>query len=124
MAAASEKSQEELEAPVKGYQLEAVAQQVVDLAKQTTIGFKEVKDSLNTLVLKSEGQVTPQQMIDNVTAVRTTLETKIEEEVKKLHLEFDPLKENNKWLIRAIAVQAIIIVGQIVFILYVTKATS
>lgn len=48
----------------------------------------------------------------------------LDEEIKKIHLIYGPIKENNKWLIRAIAGQAIILVGQLAFIVYITGASQ
>jgi hypothetical protein len=116
----SKKSQEESEQPAKVYQLDAIESQVKSLTNQVTTGFTRVNTSIDTLLVKSESQVTPQQLNDNILAAKSAVENKIEEEVEKIHLEYRPIKENNKWLIRAIAAQAIILVGQLIFILYVT----
>lgn len=119
--AAERKSQEESEQPAKVYQLDALGEQVAGIASQMKEGFTQVNSSVNALLIKSESQVTPQQLNDNIAALKTTLENQITEEVKKIHLTYKPLKDNNKWLIRAIASQGIIIVGQILFIAYVSR---
>lgn len=117
-------TQEEKELPAKVYQLEAIEAQVQSIGKQMTEGFDRLNFSVNTLITKSENQVTPQQLESNISALRVVFEDKLEEQVEKLHLEYGPLKENNKWFIRAMASQAIIIVGQVIFILYITGAAK
>lgn len=121
---AAKKSQEESEQPAKVYQLDAIVDQVNGLAVQMEKGFIKVDTSINALLVKSESQVSPQQLENTVTAARSTLENQISEEVEKIHLAYSPLKENNKWLIRAIASQGIIILGQALYFLYVTRSTG
>lgn len=122
--AAERKTQEELEQPAKVYQLEALGSQFSALQTTTKDGFDRLTASVNTLLIKSESQVTPQQLQDNLQVLKGSLETQIEEEVKKIHLTYKPLKDNNKWLIRAIATQSIIIVGQLILVLIIGRAAS
>lgn len=115
----TKKTQEESEQPAKVYQLDAVDSKVENLTKEMRTSFDQVNKNLNTLIVKSESQVTPQQLSDNVLSVKAALENQVKEEVEKIHLEYRPIKDNNKWLIRFIAGQGIAIVGQIVYFLYV-----
>lgn len=115
------KSQEESEQPAKVYQLDALTDQVNNLAGQMEKGFTQINTSVNALLVKSETQVTPTQLADNITAVKTTLQTNIEEEVNKIHLEYRPLKKTINWLLLTVAGAAIAIFGQVVFILNITK---
>lgn len=117
---AAKKSQRESEQAAKVYQLDAIQSRVDAIEKQMTKGFDTVQESLKALLLKSNSQVTPQQLADNITALKSTLEEAIADTEEKIHLEYGPIKENNKWLIRAIATQGIIILGQVLFMLYVT----
>lgn len=119
----TKKTQEESEQPAKVYQLDAVQSKVDSIDKQVTEGFKVVNESLQALILKSNSQVTPQQLADNITAVTKTTDDKLKTLKETIDLEYSPIKENNKWLIRAIATQGVIIVGQVVFILYVTRSS-
>lgn len=120
----TKKSQEESEQPAKVYQLDALASQLETLSKTMSDGFDRVNTNVNTLLIKSESQVTPQQLSDNIKAVKKETADSLSEEVKKIHLIYGPIKENNKWLIRAIAGQAIILIGQLAFIVYITGASK
>ena len=117
---ASKKTQQELEQAVKGYQLDAVQSKVDAIEKQMTEGFQTVNDSLKALLLKSNSQVTPQQLADNITALKNTVEDQMREEINKIHLEYGPIKENNKWFLRAVIGQGIVILGLALFTLAVT----
>lgn len=124
-AMAAKKTQKESEQPAKVYQLDAVQAKVDSIDKQVTEGFKAVNDSLQALILKSNTQVTPQQLADNIAAIKKSLEDELESTVKdaveKIHLEYKPIKDNNRWLIRAISAQGIIIVAQIIVMFYITR---
>lgn len=117
----TKKSQEESEQPAKVYQLDALGEQVKVLQETMKTGFDRVNANVNTLLVKSESQVTPQQLSDNLKAVRKEASDSLTEEVKKIHLIYGPLKDNNKWFIRAIVTQAVVIVGQLVFLVYITR---
>jgi di/tripeptidase len=119
----TKKTQEESEQPAKVYQLDALGDRFATLENTMQEGFNRLNSSVNTLVIKSESQVTPQQLTDNITAVKSSLEKDIEEEVNKIHLEYGPLKDQNKWFIRLIGGQALIMIGQLVFIVYVTRGS-
>lgn len=111
---ASKKTQQELEQPVKGYELEAVRTQVENLEKVVTKGFEQANHSLNTLLIKSETQVTPQQLVDNITALKKSTEDYVQEEVKKIHLEYRPMKNNIRWLMLGLGGQLLVIIGQLI----------
>ena len=117
----TKKTQEESEQPAKVYQLDAVDTKVTELAAEMRTAFLQVNQSLTTLVDKSSTQVTPQQLADNIAVVKKAQEESDKALEKRIHLEFDPLKEQNKWLIRAIAGQAVIIVFQVIVVLYITR---
>lgn len=117
---AAKKTQQESEKAAKVYQLDAIQEQVSALKDQMSEGFNTVNSSVQALLVKSNSQVTPQQLADNITAVNKTTEEKIKEEVKKIHLTYGPIKDNNKWFIRAIIGQGIIILFMALFTLSIT----
>jgi hypothetical protein len=120
----AKKSQEESEQPAKVYQLDVINEQVNNLAVQMEKGFTKVDGSINALLLKSDSQVTVSQLTDNITALRSSIDTKITEEVEKIHLTYEPVKKYNQKLLYGLVTQGIIILGQVVYLLYVTRATG
>lgn len=118
---AAKKTQEESEQPAKVYQLDAIESQVKGLTEQVTTGFNRINKSVDLLVTKSESQVTPQQMADNIAALRSTFDNQIKEEIEKLHLEYRPIKNRNNWLLGTVVASAIAIFGQVVFIINLTN---
>lgn len=119
----TKKTQEESEQPAKVYQLDALTDKFNNLSDQMKSGFGQINTSVNALLVKSESQVTPQQLTDNIAALKKNFEETLDNEVKKVHLEYKPLKDNNKWFIRFICTQAVIMVGQLVFIVWITKGS-
>lgn len=110
------KTQEQLEQPVKEYQLDAVQVEVKSLADQMKSGFISVNDNLKVLLAKSETQVTPQQLSDNIIALDTKTQSSIKEEVEKIHLEYRPAKESNRWIIRLLIGTILAVIGQFIVI--------
>ena len=113
---ASKKTQAELESYVKGYQLVSLQDRFDSFEKQMV----QINTSLQTLITQSSAQISPQQFAENLSAQRATLEDRVSEEVRAIHLEYRPLKDNLKWLLRAVVAQAIVIVGQIILYFYVS----
>lgn len=117
MSASVKKSQEESEQPAKVYQLDALNDKVDTLTKQTENEFNKIQESLKTLLLKSETQVTPQQLNDNILALDKKFQTALDDEVKKIHLEYRPVKKNigkTLWLVAGIVAT---VIGQLIMIL-------
>lgn len=117
----AKKSQEESEQPAKVYQLDAIESQVKDVAEQMKTGFHRVNTSIDTLLIKSESQVTPQQFAENLLAQKKILEDRLTEEIEKVHLEYRPLKKTINVLFAICVTAAVGIFGQVVFILNLTK---
>lgn len=83
------KSQSEAEELVKNYQLDAVESQVQQIQKQMTEGFAQANEGIKTLLLKSEAQVTPQQLTDNLTALRSDFTRQMAEFEEKQNLRME-----------------------------------
>lgn len=118
---AARKTQKELEQPAKNYQIEAVENNLKNLTNEMRSNFTTVNQNIQTLITKSEGQVSPQTFQESLTALRTSIEQRIEEEVEKIHLRYAPMKDNLKWLLRTVVVTTIGILGQIMFTLYIVN---
>lgn len=88
---AAKKTQAEAEKLVKNYQLDAVEGQVQAIQKQMTEGFAQANDGIRTLIRKSESQVTPQQLADNITALKSSFESQIKESEEKQNVKIDSL---------------------------------
>lgn len=93
---AAKKTQEEAELLVKNYQLDAVESQVQALQEQMKEGFKQANEGIRTLIQKSDGQVTPQQLTDNVSALKSGFDQQIKESEEKQTLRINRLEENVK----------------------------
>lgn len=120
----AKKSQEESEQPAKVYQLDALADQLITLSNTTKDGFDRINTSVNTLLVKSDSQVTASQLADNIAAVKSTIDGRIDEEVKVIHLTYSPVKRYNQRLMWAIAGSVIVMVGNIIYLFYITRATG
>lgn len=101
------KSQEELEQPIKGYQLEAVAKEVLDLKKSTGKRFDDVDRKLDTLI--SKNAATCEYVDKKIDEVKT-------EVYETIDLKYGPRMNNLKWFYRAVVVGVIGIVTQIIII--------
>lgn len=99
----AKKTQEELEQTVKGYQLEAV---------ETKVDAMNLK--LDTILTQTNGLVTPAQLED----AKIALKDYVKEEIKKIHLTYNPLKTKintlNGVLTTAVVLQLVYIVFNIV----------
>jgi len=121
---AARKTQEELEQPAKNYQIEALETQFKSFSTEVRTNFVTVNQNIQTLINQSQSQISPQTFQENLSALKTSLETKVDEEIEKVQLKYDPIRDNNKWLLRAVGGQAIVLVAQVIFILYVTRSAS
>lgn len=98
------RTQSESEQPAKVYQLDAVESKVdVALSK------------LNTIITQTSGLVTESQL----SAVKKEVEDHTDEEIKKVHLVYGPMKRNISWFVKAIIGQGIVITGGIVYLLII-----
>jgi hypothetical protein len=97
------KTQQESEQPAKVYQLDALEAKV-----DVVIGkLDEIRDNTSGMVTQSQ-----------LEATKLSLENKIDEEVKKIHLEYRPMKKNITWFTRSIVVQGVAILGQAVMMAF------
>jgi hypothetical protein len=119
----SKKTQEEYEQPAKVYQLEALSDKVENFTMQANLEFSDIKESLKALLLKSETQVTPQQMNDNIFALDKKFHSSLDEEIKKVHLEYRPVKKNISKAIWLISGTILAVIGQLI-ILVITLQTK
>lgn len=110
---ASKKSQDELEATAKVYQLAALETKIEALSEQV----QRMNTSMDTLVRTSQTQITPEQLGSSLAGQKTLIDAQIREEIEKIHLEYRPLKKNVQWVLRAIGLQVLATLGTI-FILY------
>lgn len=96
----SRKSQSEAEELVKNYQLDAVESQVMAIQRDMTKGFAEANEGIKALLLKSESQVTPQQLTDNLTALRSDFTRQMKESERsqdtKMYALAKDVTRNNK----------------------------
>lgn len=79
---AAKKSQAEAEELVKNYQLDAVENQVQQIQKQMTEGFAQANEGIKTLIENTKSQVSPQQLTDNLTALRSDFTRQMKESEK------------------------------------------
>lgn len=119
----AKKSQEESEQPAKVYQLDAIQSEVGGLKTQMTEGFKAINENIQALLLKSNTQVTPQQLADNISALGKTFDDKLKESEAKIHLTYGPTKKNIGWIGKGIAGQAIVICGGIILFFLLKGST-
>lgn len=117
------KTQEESEQPAKVYQLDALGDKVDNFTARANMEFSDIKESLKTLLSKAETQVTPQQLNDNILALDKKFQASLSEEVKKIHLEYSPVKRNISKAIWLIAGTILAVIGQLI-ILIVTLQTK
>lgn len=103
------RSQDESEQPAKVYQLDAVEGKV----DQAIV-------KLNTILDQTSGLVTVTQL----SATEKVLKEQIEEEVEKIHLEYGPMKRNITWFIRALVLEGVAIIGQLVLLFMAFKSGS
>lgn len=111
--AAEKKSQEELEQPVKGYQLQRVEDRLDSFEKSMTSSIDRLAQTVAT-----NPTVSPATLESTVQALRKEFKTLLENEIAKVHSEYAPVKTFNKWLFRAVLAQIVIIVAQIVYLNY------
>ena len=116
--AGKNKDREQLEEPVKFYDLRFLEEKLENFTVEVRTGLKTANDSIRTLVTKSEGQVTPAQLSDALIAQQKTFDNQLKVEISKVHSEYAPVKTFNKWLFRAVLAQIIIIVAQIIYLNY------
>lgn len=121
---AAKKTQEELEQPAKVYQLDALQNRFDSFERQITQGFSTMNTSLQTLITQSQSQVTPQQLNENVSAAKLAMQQELKEEVRVINLEYGPLKRNVTKFLWAVIAEAIIIVGQVIYITYLSNINA
>lgn len=119
---AIKKTQEESEQPAKVYQLDALGDKVDNFTTQANEEFKDIKESLKTLLLKTDTQVTPQQMNDNIIALDKKWDSALTEEVKKIHLTYSPVKKNISKAIWLIAGTMVAVLGQLIILVITLQA--
>lgn len=110
----STKEQEELEQPVKGYQLKEVSDDLKDLKDFTKAGFDELKTTLTEILAQTRGLVTQKQLDDHCKEAEASVDKKIKELEKKISLKYDPMKNQLRWASRAIVMAMITIVAELV----------
>lgn len=93
------KSQDELEQPAKVYQLDAVESKV----DQAII-------KLDTLIAQTSSVVTHAQ-----------LAAELKEAKKEIHLTYGPMKENLKWFTRAVILEGLAILAQVIIIFIIAR---
>lgn len=118
----TKKTQEESEQPAKVYQLDSLSDKFDNFERQANSEFSDIKESLKVLLLKSETQVTPQQMNDNIVALDKKTQNAIEDEVKKIHLEYRPMKKNISRAIWLIVGTIAAVIGQLIILLITLQA--
>lgn len=92
-------SQKELEQTVKGYQIQPLVSEL-----------KSVNKKVDTILGLTSGLVT-QAQLENSEA-RNKAYT--DDEIEKVHLEYGPMKRNIDWMTKALVVEGIAIVGQVI----------
>ncbi len=97
------KSQDELEAPAKVYQLDAVDKKVDD-------ALKLLQDILN----QTKGVATHADLEQSRKDGEANAKNYTDEEIKKVHLTYGPMKNNLTWFTRAVIAQGIVIVAQMI----------
>lgn len=100
------RSQVESEQPAKVYQLDAVDKKVDDVLVK-----------IDQLLSQTSGLVTVTQL----SITEKGLQDKIDEEVEKIHLKYGPTQRNASWLMRALIVEGIAIVGQAIILWMIAK---
>lgn len=90
-------TQQELEQPVKGYQLEAVAKEVSDLRKFTENGFKEVGNKLDTVLGNTKGLASCIYVEDRLEETKTEILSTVDLKYGKQSKGIEKLK----WIIFA-----------------------
>lgn len=113
---ATRKSQTELERPAKVYEVMALESQIKSLNEQ----LQRMNNNMETLLLKSETQITPQQLAENLAAVRISFDKEIKDTEERIHLEYGPIKKANSRLLWLVAAAAVSLVGQFIFVGYIT----
>lgn len=110
----TKKTQEESEQPAKVYQLDALGDKFDNFERQANAEFADIKESLKTLLLKTDTQVTPQQLNDNLLALDKKHQNALDEEVRKIHLEYSPVKKNISKTLWLIVGTMFAVIGQLV----------
>lgn len=88
----SSKSQLELEQPAKVYQLDALGDKVDEALRK-----------LDQIVNSVNGVATQAQVEAAVTKVKEEIRADIDDEIKKIHLEYAPTKKAAIWVLTTIA---------------------
>lgn len=102
--AGGKKTQKEFEQPAKVYQLEA-------LEAKVDVAISKPDDIIN----QTSGLVS-QSQLENT---RYILDTKIDDEIKKIHLQYQPMKKNLSWFIKAMVLEGIAIIGQGIIMVFI-----
>jgi len=113
----TKKTQEESEQPAKVYQLDALNDKFDNFERQANSEFADIKESLKALLLKTDTQVSPQQMNDNILALDKKSRASLEDEIKKIHLEYSPVKKNISKALWLIVGTMFAVVGQLIVFL-------
>lgn len=102
MSVRSSQTQEELEQPVKGYQLKAVEDRLDSFEKNMTASI----DRLTSTVV-SNPSVSPATLQSTTEAMRKEFREHVAQEVKKIHLEYGQMKKDLLWIKRTAGGQII-----------------
>jgi len=106
------KTQDELEQPAKVYQLEAVAKDLLELKNSTKESFSSVNEKLDMLIAQPIGKIVAEQ----IEASEKKIKCYIDEEIKKVHLTYRPLKSNLRWFYRVVVVGILGMVCQVALV--------
>lgn len=101
--ASPKRSQNESEQPAKVYQLDAVDSKV-----EQALGM------LNKVLEQTSGLATQAELI----ALEKSIREYVDDEVKKVHLEYGPMKKNATWFVRLVIGA---IVGQMAIIAWIAN---
>ena len=111
----NKRSQTELERPAKVYEIMALETQIKSLNDQ----IQRMNTSMDTLISNSKGQIRPEELASNLSALRITFENQLAEEVEKIHLEYSPIKRANSKFLWMLVAAGIAMLGQLMYTAYI-----
>lgn len=119
MSVQNRKSQQDSEQPAKVYQLDFLSEKFDSLSSLVNQNFDRLNANVNTLL--TNPQVSPQTLADTVSALEKRQDEKIQELIATQDLKIQPVINNNKWFLRTIVAQAVIIFSQVVYLIIASR---
>lgn len=104
------------EKPVKYWELSNVQSQV----DQHERLIPRIEEKLDTIVALVQSRPTMEQVNDKINAASIAAQAELKNAIEKQDLKYEPIVNNNKWLLRAVLGTGITLVGSLVILILST----